>query len=219
MGRIIPYFFSIVFLSSCVIISRTDKIEQDTYNIKMKSGSNQVEKLLKNLIVVDMVDSLIISGTEQLVIPLNRPFNSILLSKDAFDIDILTLPFKIRPSVNSFPTQLNSNFNAALYVGKKYDFYHIKYHKEKRKIKYRGVGYGVFAGIGGVTMNPFVTGNNINYEYDGMVLHGGIATILDAKKMNFGIATGLDHLFDKNKTYWIYQNKPWIGILFGLNLN
>ncbi|WP_157766391.1 hypothetical protein [Pedobacter ginsengisoli] len=30
---------------------------------------------------------------------------------------------------------------------------------------------------------------------------------------------GLDMLTDKNRTNWIYQGKPWVGILFGITLN
>ena len=34
-----------------------------------------------------------------------------------------------------------------------------------------------------------------------------------------GLALGFDNLLDKNKKIWIYENKYWIGLTFGLNLN
>ncbi len=87
------------------------------------------------------------------------------------------------------------------------------------KITGVGYGYGGILGIGGVTMNPFVTHNKINYEYDGFVITGGLAGIYDAKKFNLGLALGTDLLLDKNRKFWLYQGKPWLGFLFGINLN
>ncbi|MFW0717468.1 hypothetical protein [Pedobacter sp. N23S346] len=140
-----------------------------------------------------------------------------------FDIDVLTVPFKIRPGVNGFPEQLNANFDAALYLGRRRDSYTIQKTRKGRSLKTKmtgvGYGYGGFIGIGSVTMNPFVTNQYIDYEYDGFVINGGIAGIYDAKKFNLGIAIGADFLVDKNRKSWIYQGKPWIGVLFGINLN
>ncbi|MBX9852704.1 MAG: hypothetical protein K2X86_13240 [Cytophagaceae bacterium] len=40
-----------------------------------------------------------------------------------------------------------------------------------------------------------------------------------AHKFNAGLALGFGYLTDHNNDIWIYQNKPWIGVLAGLNLN
>lgn len=142
------------------------------------------------------------------------------LQQKSFDIDIFTIPFKIRPSVNGFPEQLNPNFSAALYLGRRHDHFRIeKDDMGVSKIYGSGFGYGFFTGLGAVTMNPFVTESAIDYEYDGMVLMGGVAGIYDAKKFNIGIAVGVDYLVDKNKKAWLYQNKPWMGVLFGIDIN
>ena len=61
--------------------------------------------------------------------------------------------------------------------------------------------------------------DKIDYEYDGLALSNGIAGIYDNKKINIGLALGIDMLTDKNRANWIYQGKPWIGILFGITLN
>ena len=39
---------------------------------------------------------------------------SLKLKKSSFDIDVLTIPFKYRPSVTGFPNQLNTNFSGAV---------------------------------------------------------------------------------------------------------
>ena len=45
------------------------------------------------------------------------------------------------------------------------------------------------------------------------------ALIISYSSINTGIAVGTDGLLDKYSKNWIYQNKPWIGILAGINLN
>lgn len=68
-------------------------------------------------------------------------------------------------------------------------------------------------------MNPFVTQNQINYEYEGFALTSGVVGIYDAKKFNIGLAIGANLLLDENRKHWLYQHKPWLGLLFGFNLN
>ncbi|PSR57067.1 hypothetical protein AHMF7605_28085 [Adhaeribacter arboris] len=165
--------------------------------------------------------------------PLNEPppptsfqleeIKDLRFHRHTFDVDVFTIPFKIRLAMNGFPTQLNPNFSGTVYLGRRHDYYRIqaipKHSDRPFKITGVGYGYGGILGIGAVTMNPFVTQNYITYEYDGFVLTGGAAGIYDAKKFNLGLAMGTDLLLDKNRKHWLYQGKPWLGILFGINLN
>lgn len=71
------------------------------------------------------------------------------LKKSSFDIDVLTIPFKYRPSVKGFPNQLNANFSGAVYAGLRNDFYHFKYDtndigENRRKLNHLGVSFGLF---------------------------------------------------------------------------
>ena len=34
-----------------------------------------------------------------------------------------------------------------------------------------------------------------------------------------GFAVGADRLLDRNADRWIHEGKPWLGLVFGLNLN
>lgn len=74
-------------------------------------------------------------------------------------------------------------------------------------------------GIGSVTLNDFVTHIPIHIEYEGVVVNAGIASLYDARIFNIGLAIGVDQLMDANRSQWLYQQKPWFGVLFGLNLN
>ena len=160
-------------------------------------------------------------GLPAVAIPLAAARN-IHFYHQTLDVDILTIPFKIRPSVQGFPPQLNPNFSAAVYMGYRLDRYKIRpATKTNNQLLITGLGAGLggFLGVGAVTMNPFVTQTAIAYEYDGLVINGGVATIYDAIKFNLGLAVGLDLLLDANRRQWLYQRKPWLGVLFGINLN
>lgn len=146
------------------------------------------------------------------------------ISRSSFDIDALTIPFKFRPSVKDFPPQLNTNFSGAVYAGLRTDIYHFTYKQNAigdntRNLKHFGYSAGLFSGIGSSPVNPWVTENNVSSEYDGFILVNGIAGIIAVNKLTFGLGAGIDMLMDKNKKYWLYQKKPWIGLTVGLNLN
>ena len=144
--------------------------------------------------------------------------------QNSFDVDFLTMPFKYRFAVNNFPRQFNTNLNGAVYLGYRTDLYMLNYKtnildKTTRETTHFGFSFGAFTGLGGTTMNPWVTNNQIGIEYDGVVWSKGISGIIGLNSVTTGLAIGWDHLLDGNRKHWIYQNKPWIGFVFGLNLN
>ena len=82
-----------------------------------------------------------------------------------------------------------------------------------------GYGIGGFFGLGTAVLNPRVLRNAIDYEYDGFVPEYGSAVLISYGNINSGIAIGADALVDKYRRNWIYQHKPWVGIILGINLN
>ena len=147
-----------------------------------------------------------------------------IFSAQSFDLDVISILFKYRPPSNSYPEQLNTNFNGALYAGYRNDRYTLSYgntplHVANRKIVHHGYSFGAFAGLGSARIDEFVTLRRINYEYDGVVFTPGVATELDFNKINFALLSGLDFLTDKNSHVWVNNKKVWIGIGIGLNLN
>ena len=146
------------------------------------------------------------------------------IKKKTFDVDLLTIPFKYRPSTSTVPNQLNTNFNGAVFIGYRSDLYKINYRKSplnqfKRTIRHFGYSIGIINGIGTTAMTPTTTTYNIDIEYDGIVYFNGIGIILAIDNLTLGVSLGYDKLLDKNKTFWVYQNKPWLGLVLGLNLN
>ncbi|MET4107418.1 hypothetical protein [Hymenobacter sp. UYP22] len=82
-----------------------------------------------------------------------------------------------------------------------------------------GLGYGLFTGLGSSVITPDFTRQHATTDYEGFVLHVGAATIYDAHIFNLGLAVGADHLLGPDGRHWIYQHRPWFGVLFGLDLN
>lgn len=142
----------------------------------------------------------------------------------SFDLDIITIPIKYRFSTETLPRQLTTNFNGAAYLGFRNDIYRIRYkrtplNKMERRIRHFGTSIGGFAGVSSEPVNPWVTRDVVQLEYDGVVFSTGIAWIAGINNLTAGIAVGFDYLLDPNRQYWVYQGKPWLGVTFGINLN
>jgi hypothetical protein len=153
-----------------------------------------------------------------------RPHHRVVLLHREFDFDIFTLPFKIRPGREGVPVALNTTFNAALYLGRRLDFYHLTRHRTPSGranplIRTVGLGFGLFTGLGSSLISADLTRGQATLDYEGLVIHSGAAAIYDARVFNIGVAVGIDQLLGPDSAYWIYQRQPWFGLLFGLNLN
>jgi hypothetical protein len=144
--------------------------------------------------------------------------------QNSFDVDILTIPIKFRPSAPSFPKQLSNHLNGAVYLGYRTDVYRLAFEKDPigrlhERTKHYGLSAGLITGFGITPMNPSVTNNGISIEYDGLAWSKGVAVIMGLENFTFGLIGGIDHLLDENKHLWLYQGKPYIGLAVGLNLN
>lgn len=153
-----------------------------------------------------------------------QPGRHVVLASKSVDLDAFTIPFKVRPARAGIPPQFNSSFNAALYLGRRLDFYRLTSRRrtpfrQLPSIRTTGLGYGLFAGIGSTVVTPDLTRQRAITDYEGFVLHAGGAVIYDARAFNVGLALGTDHLLGADQRNWIYQHRPWFGLLFGLNLN
>ncbi len=145
-------------------------------------------------------------------------------SLTTFDFDVITIPLKYRFPVKEFPQQLITDYNGSLYIGCRTDIYHVSYEESPLKIYKRDVDHfaftcGGFVGLDACNIKPWTMGNKIDIEYTGACIEYGIAALIGIQELTFGIAVGMDYLADRNHSYWIYQNKPWLGLALGLNIN
>jgi hypothetical protein len=144
--------------------------------------------------------------------------------KKSLDIDITTIPLKYRSAVYGKPPQMQVDFNAAIYAGWRHDKYRIRGQKDplgncKVGVSARGFDVGLFAGPGTTKIGPFSTRDAVTREYDGFILQYGVAGFVESNIASFGIAVGFDHLFSPDRSAWIHNGKPWIGVIIGFALN
>jgi hypothetical protein len=147
-----------------------------------------------------------------------------VFTTNELDIDLITIPFKFRGATSGIPPQLNTNLNANLYIGYRSDWYTLGYKRNEfgafnRITRHYGMTFGLFSGFGSNSINPWVTNDQINYEYDGIVWSNGFAVSFAFNYLNLGLALGIDQLLDNNSRFWIYNKKPWLGVVLGINLN
>jgi hypothetical protein len=149
---------------------------------------------------------------------------SVRFTRKSLDIDLTTILLKYRPSVNDLPAQMITDFNMAMYAGWRHDTYLLRKSrdplgKNKPEIIGRGYDFGIFAGPGTTAVNAFSTGNHVENEYNGMIIQYGVAGFLESKVASFGIAAGYDYLVSPDRKVWIYNQKPWFGLIIGIALN
>lgn len=141
-----------------------------------------------------------------------------------FDVDAITVPFKYRfRQGTTLPGGFVSNANVGLYAGWRMDVltHRIMYTQSTCLSELTSVayGFGVFSTVNPVTVNPWNTDYRLDVEYDGLGVNYGIAAIAAYQQMTVGLLLGFELLLDENARYWVFHNKPWIGVSLGLNLN
>lgn len=235
-SKLRPYLIfiaPILTFGSCGILKDSPKYQLANGYYKSTSFSKKAAKVYVDngedtifIYSIDKVTKLVDTTKPKIVFPAKNNIainNSKVFRKPSFDVDFVTIPFKYRPIQSSFPQQFNANLNGAIYFGFRSDVYQVKYKydlfRHQRRVTHYGLSFGVFTGLGSTAINPWVTKNGINYEYEGVAWSKGIGAIIGINNFTLGLALGFDDLLDKNKDFWIYQRTPWLGLVFGLNLN
>jgi hypothetical protein len=154
------------------------------------------------------------------IIPGSYLYNKTFVRTSA-DIDLSTVLLKYRPHSGNVPSQLSTNVNGIFYLGFRKDFFRMASHLSPGKVRsnlvrHTGFDFGPFAGIGIAPVNYTVTMNGTLQEYDGIVFQKGFAVFGTFENMSLGFSIGFDNLLDKNKNIWVYNQKPWFGIIIGI---
>lgn len=228
----LPLFgFIILLTGSCTSLRETSVHELDDGYYRVTEKNKAAEKIYLQV----TEDSLLLfalplhpgQGAGRTVslnrIPADSLSKPLLLQHSSVDIDLTTILLKYRFRRPSLPGQLNSNFNAALYIGYRRDYYRFRDRKDPlgnrtREMHHFEIDIGPFAGIGATAINPSTTAGLVAEEYDGVLLQKGLAVFVGGGRFSLGLGLGFDGLLNHHRHEWIYQEKPYIGLLIGLNL-
>ena len=225
----------VLILSGCVPVEKIARHDFDSGYYKLKTRESEplhiYAKVIEDSIVIYPV---ITEGKNESpdtsslkAISINKIRTDDYFARSCFmnkslDVDLTTIILKYRFPQGNVPNQLNSNINAAIYIGIRKDFYKVipystPLHEESSYIRQIGIDAGIFAGIGITQVNPTVTRNMVNLEYDGMIFQKGVAAFITFDNMSIGLAFGFDNLLDNNKTSWVYNQKPYLGLVIGIS--
>jgi hypothetical protein len=237
MSRSIVSVFGLVLLISvgCVSLGKLTQHDFDSgfYKLKVQGGkpSRVYAEVIEDSIIVYPVNNdgkkeypntSSSIGTRISRIKTDNYFYRSCFINSSVDIDLTSIIFKSRHSMDDVPNQFSADLDVALYAGLRKDFYRIispvnPLHEEKSSIRQIGFDLGVFAGIGSSPVNPTVTNNKISQEYDAMIFQKGFAAFISINRMSVGLAVGFDNLLDKNKSNWIYNQKTYLGLIISVS--
>jgi hypothetical protein len=230
-------FFGLLFLLSagCVPVEKMARHDFDSGFYRLNTGIAQTSHVYIK-VIEDSIVVYPLSSTEKKIVPDITSFVGTRISdvkpgnyfyrscfvNNSIDVDLTTVLLKYRPPVRGVPNQLSYNVNAALYMGLRRDFFKLipyisPLREETSYIRQIGFDAGFFAGIGITTINPSVTESKELLEYDGIVFQKGFAGFITFDKISIGVAIGLDNLLDHNKNSWVYNQKPYFGLLIGIS--
>lgn len=202
--------------ASCGIVGKVPK-----YRVSDGIYTHRVNGFKQKVYVEGTDDSLVMTLVKDKTIVGFSEMQS--LSKSRLDVDLLITPFKYRPAVKELPRQLNTSFNGNVFIGYRVDHFLIESKKKtigrRHSILHTALTLGAFGGIGSTAVNPWTTGYLTTDEYDGLVISRGFAILVGFNSFTGGLAAGFDHLSGRDKKIWIYQDRPWLGVVLGLNLN
>jgi hypothetical protein len=233
--RIPLYGLLIVILSGCVSVGKIGRHDFDSgfYKLKVQGAatSRVYAEVIEDSIIVYPVNSTgrkefpntsSSSGIKISRIKTDNYYYKASFINKSVNIDLTSIIFKSRSSMDDVPNQFSADLDVAIYAGFRKDFYKIvspahPLHEENSSIMQIGFDLGVFAGIGSSPVNPTVTNNKISQEYDAMIFQKGIAGFISINKMSFGLAIGFDNLIDKNRSSWIYNQKPYLGLIISVS--
>jgi hypothetical protein len=231
------WFLWLVIISTCIGCTTVRRARThefgDGYFLQKKAGEPKKNVYLQVNDSALTVYSLQKDGYSPEAIPgqliqlFPLPFDSVLAStrfiKRSLDVDLSTILFKYRFATGELPAQLNSNLNVALYLGYRADYFTLKEQHDPlkhrtRMVRHFEIDMGFFGGIGSTAINPSTTNTAVNLEYDGVIFQKGVAVFFGTHTFTLGIGIGTDNLVGKDKRKWVYREKPWLGVMIGLNI-
>jgi len=133
----------------------------------------------------------------------------------------VSVPFKVRPRANdSIPYEVSTSANVGFAFG--WEFTHKWYSNiyeggSGLKSRTRQFSYApsVFFGPTTVALKNGNTNNLIGKDRTILGLNAGAMMVFGVSRFDVGLAAGFDWGLGKPSKNWIYQGKPWFGLVVG----
>ena len=138
-------------------------------------------------------------------------------------MDVFTLPFKYRFATVGQPGQLEDKLNVGIHAGYRYDLgqYRTVYFRRNQhsEVSSFSIGLGGFLCFAPANVTSFSTAGRVQDDYQALSVNYGLASTISVGTFSAGLAVGVERLTNGDRVVWIYENKLWLGITVGVNLN
>jgi len=143
-----------------------------------------------------------------------------------FMLQTLAIPLKIRPELtgpeygNAFPQQVEAGFNFGFAFGWKLNknVYRSTPNLLGLNTNRISVAPGLLLNFGSTALTDKNTRPAFTVERKSFTYSGGLVLLFGFNNVNFGICRGVDYVTGPGKGDWVYQGKPWTGIIVALDL-
>ncbi len=139
----------------------------------------------------------------------------------SFRISTLAIPIKYRGSQDSIPETISTNiFNGAISFSFSYGKESYFINNDRERSRQHFFDTGLFFGFTQITLNKSNTDNSnadIRFGNQG-AFSLGVSHHISLNNVNFTFAAGIDHGITYESQFWVYQNRPWIGIGLGVDI-
>jgi hypothetical protein len=140
----------------------------------------------------------------------------------------ITVPVKLRPALHdTLEYRAAGGFDVGISWGWKHSFhtYRNVYHQPtgqflSKRISQFSIVPGAFLTLGTeeLNMEKKNTKRAIGYIREVPILSPGGFLVLGVNRVNVGLALGADFSFGSAARVWVYQGKPWLGVVLSLDL-
>lgn len=139
--------------------------------------------------------------------------NNLHVKYTDWDTSPLSIPIKIRPSIDDTPLEFVGEFTLGSYIG-----YQIgsKSFSDAESFHYSQTFSG-FAAPTMVKINPEVANTDMSNLILGFSV--GIGYIANLNDFQIGVVGGVDYISGDASQTWIYQGQPWFSFTIGFDFN
>lgn len=134
----------------------------------------------------------------------------------------ISTPFKVRFSTDSIPYQVSTSVNLGLSYGWKFTHksYRNHYHNStflNKRTNSISFTPAIFCGPSTIDLNSKNTKGEVINDRTVLGMSTGILLVAGVDKFNIGMTGGVDIGFGGDAKDWIYQGKPWVGFVIGID--
>lgn len=152
---------------------------------------------------------------------LANPVNYISIPYALWQIGAITIPFKYRfaNSNNNIPADASADFNAGIYIGRKWGRKRF-YRDKERNHNSASFTAAFFTGPTVIPIKKENVRDTLKYtqETNELGWSVGVGSLYAYKEFSMGIFGGIDIPLSKYAQNWNHAYRPWVGLALGYKL-